>query len=151
MLSPSLQRDVLLALAAEGMYRPAWSSVILAELEYEETAKLTRRGGSQRRRAPSRLPDPADARGLQRRGDHWLEGLEGPYGLPDPDDEHVVAAAVVASADAIVTLDTKDFPATLLPAGLGTLRPAEFAQDRSLDPLSGLHAIRTIASRTGKQ
>ena len=96
-LWPSLQRDVLLSLAAEGMYRPAWSSVILAELEYEQAAKLTRRGV---------VPADADHRAahlIQRMRQAFddaeitgWEGLEGTYGLPDPDDEHVVAAAVVA-------------------------------------------------------
>ena len=151
-LWPSLQRDVLLSLAAEGMYRPAWSSVILAELEYEQAAKLTRRGVA-----------PADA---DNRAAHLIqqmrqafddaeitgwEGLDGgTYDLPDPDDEHVVASAVVAGA--IITLNTKDFPATLLPFGLETLRPAEFAANTvALDPHRALHAIRTIASRTGTQ
>src|SRR6476661_6443593 len=127
-LWPSLQRDVLLSLAAEGMYRPAWSTVILAELEYEEAAKLTRRGV-----APTEADDRAAhlIQQMRQAFDHaeitgW-EGLEGSYGLPDPDDEHVVAAAVVAGAGAIVTLNTKDFLARLLPAGLETLRPAEFA------------------------
>jgi hypothetical protein len=150
-LWPSLQRDVLLSLAAEGLYRPVWSSVILAELEYEQAAKLTRRGVA-----------PADA---ERRAAHLIqrmrqafdaaeitgwEGLDGTYGLPDPDDEHVVAAAVVAGAGAIITLNTTDFPAPLLPSGLETLRPAEFAATTvSLDPHRALHAIRTIAGRTG--
>jgi hypothetical protein len=40
----SLQRDFLLSLAVEGMYRPVWSASVLAELEYGETAKLTKRG-----------------------------------------------------------------------------------------------------------
>jgi len=150
-LWPSLQRDVLLSLAAEGMYRPAWSSVILAELEYEQAAKLTRRGV---------VPADADHRAahlIQRMRQAFddaeitgWEGLEGTYGLPDPDDEHVVAAAVVAGAGAIITLNTKDFPATLLPSGLETLRPAEFAANTvALDPRRALHAIRTIAGRTG--
>jgi hypothetical protein len=150
-LWPSLQRDVLLSLAAEGMYRPAWSSVILAELEYEESAKLTRRGvvpadagdrAAHLIRQMRQAFDDAEITG-------W-EGLEGTYGLPDPDDEHVVAAAVVAGAGAIITLNTKDFPATLLPSGLETLRPAEFAANTvALDPRRALHAIRTIAGRTG--
>ena len=134
-LWPSLQRDVLLSLAAEGMYRPAWSSVILAELEYEQAAKLTRRGV-----APADAGDRAAhlIRQMRQAFDDaeitgW-EGLEGTYGLPDPDDEHVVAAAVVAGAGAIITLNTKDFPATLLPSGLETLRPAEFRQHRRPRP-----------------
>jgi hypothetical protein len=43
-LWPSLQRDFLLSLAIEGMYRPLWSSAIRAELEYAETQKLIDRG-----------------------------------------------------------------------------------------------------------
>src|SRR5664280_350938 len=120
-LWPSLQRDVLLSRAVEGMYRPVWSGVILAELEYEQAAKLVRSGAdptaAQSRAAQlvaqmRRVFDDAEITG-------W-EGLDGTYGRPDPDDEHVVAAAVVAGAGAIVTLNTKDFPAALLPSGLET-------------------------------
>jgi len=49
-LWPSLQRDVLLSLAIQGIYRPVWSSAILAELEYHEAKKLVERHGIQGRR-----------------------------------------------------------------------------------------------------
>ncbi|HEX6357498.1 PIN domain-containing protein [Actinophytocola sp.] len=110
-LWPNLQRDFLLSLAVEGLYRPIWSATILEELEYGEERKLIERG-KEPAQAVSRAQhlicemrrafDDAEVEG-------W-EGLEGTYELPDPDDEHVVAAAVVGGAGAIITLNVKDFP-----------------------------------------
>lgn len=152
-LWPSLQRDVLLSLAAEGMYRPSWSTTILEELEDAEIAKLRRHGESEEVatvraayliRQMRKAFDDAETTG-------W-EGLEGSYGLPDPDDEHVVAAAVVAGAGAIVTLNLKDFPAARLPAGIETLTPSQFAVNTiSLDPPRALAAVRVIARRSGRR
>jgi predicted nucleic acid-binding protein len=152
-LWPSLQRDFLLSLAAEGMYRPVWSAAILAELEYHEADKLIRRG-VQEDNAASRARflieqmrsafDDAEIQG-------W-EGLEGTYGLPDPDDEHVVAAAVVAGAGAIVTHNTKDFPPSNLPNGIEVISPAEFAANTvSLDPIRALDAVAAIVERSGRK
>ncbi len=150
-LWPSLQRDFLLSLAAEGIYRPLWSSAILGELEYEEAAKLVSRNVPQDEaeiRAAFLIKqmrhafDDADVQG-------W-EGLEGTYDLPDVDDEHVVAAAVVGGAGAIVTVNLKDFPPNKMPPGLEVLKPADFAANTvALDPLRAARAIHEIAQRSG--
>lgn len=43
------------------------------------------------------------------------EGLIDSLKLPDPDDRHVLAAAIKASAQTIVTYNLSDFPRQLLP------------------------------------
>lgn len=153
-LWPSLQRDFLLSMAIEGIYRPVWSSAILEELEYEEERKLiTRRGLA-----------PADAEARARRlveemrthfDDAEVQGwepLEGTYGLPDPDDEHLVAAAFVAGAGVIVTDNHRDLPAENLPLGIRRISPQEFAYDAvGADPVQAWKAVDAIVGRSGRK
>ncbi len=46
--------------------------------------------------------------------------------LPDPDDRHVVAAALTAQVDVIVTANLKDFPAGALPPTMTAQAPDVF-------------------------
>lgn len=150
---PSLQRDFLLSLAVEGMYRPVWSSAILDELEYHEARKLVARGEeeSEANRRARYLVDQMRSHFDDAEVQGW-QPLEGAYGLPDPDDEHVVAAAVVAGAGAIITHNKKDFPQVTLPVGIQVLSPQEFAANTvALDPIRAQAAITAIVERSGRR
>ena len=148
-LWPSLQRDFLLSLAIEGLYRPLWSSEILAELEYHEMQKLINRGEQTEAAAvrASRLIDQMRTVFDDALVENW-EPHDGTFNLPDPDDEHVAAAALVGGAGAIVTGNLKDFPIARIPAHIKVLSPAEFAADTvSVSPDVALRALQTMASR----
>ena len=55
------------------------------------------------------------------------EGLIEKLELPDPDDRHVLAAAIHAEAEIIVTFNTKDFPKRVLaPYSIETRTPDAF-------------------------
>ncbi|MFI9506860.1 PIN domain-containing protein [Nocardia sp. NPDC052566] len=148
-LWPSLQRDFLLSLAVENLYRPLWSDTILAELELHEARKLVDRGQDPRQaqaRATRLVTVMTDA------FDDALvcgwEPLEGSFGLPDPDDEHVVAAAVVSGAGAIVTENRKHFPTERLPSELQVIGAAEFAANTcAVDPTRALVAVHKLSLR----
>lgn len=64
--------------------------------------------------------------------------------LPDPDDRHVLAAAVRAGAQAIVTFNLKDFPAdTLRTFEVEAVHPDDFVLDLiDLAPGKVLTAVR---------
>ncbi len=60
-----------------------------------------------------------------------IEGLR----LPDPNDWHVLAAAIRGCADVIVTRNVRDFPADVLsPFGIEAQHPDEFVVHFSTSP-----------------
>lgn len=118
---PTVMREMLLGAARLGQFTPLWSARILEEWA-RAAVKLGPEGEAQARaeialvRAGwpgSELPAaPGEERRL------WL---------PDPADLHVLAVAVAGSADAIITLNRKDFPrSTLADEGLQRLDPDGF-------------------------
>ncbi|WP_099827159.1 RSP_2648 family PIN domain-containing protein [Oceaniglobus indicus] len=107
-LFPTVLREILIGVAAAGVYRPLWSPRIL-----EEWARATNKlgpGAEDVARGEIALLRAAwpEASVLPRDGD--LARLW----LPDADDVHVLAAAVAGSADVIVTLNARDFPRHIL-------------------------------------
>jgi len=148
-----LQRDVLLSLAIEGLYRPTWSSITLDELQYEEAEKLRVRGhgGVEAEHRAARLIDRMRESFSDAEVTGW-EGLEGSYGLPDASDEHVVAAAVVAGAGVIVTSNLKDFPKKTVPPQIQVLPPDEFAENTvAVNPILARAAVGSMLRRLGRK
>ena len=148
-LWPSLQRDFLLSMAVEGLYRPLWSEAILEELRRHEILKLVKRGAE---------ANDADARAdnlIQKMRSNFddalvtgWEALEGSFGLPDRHDEHVVAAAVVGGAGAIVTENFKHFPADRVPAHIQVLHANEFAANTAdVDPTTAARTLHVLSER----
>ena len=71
--------------------------------------------------------------------------------LPDPNDRHVVAAALAGRAAVIVTDNLADFPPASLPAPLTRQSLDDFLLDTlGLYPGQVMSALNSIASRTGK-
>lgn len=127
-LYPTVLREVLTGCAALGLYDALWSERIL-----EEWALAARKLG------PSGEPQ---ARGeitvlraqFPNASVHPREGDLARLQLPDDNDVHVLAAAIAGSADAIVTLNAKDFPRqTLAFEGLTRASPDELLMEMWLD------------------
>lgn len=121
-LYPAPVRDILLSLAHQGLYHARWTATINDEWIRNLVQNRPDLNADQLRRTAERMaqaiPDSLIA-GFGR----FANTIE----LPDPDDRHVLAAALVGHADAIVTFNLKDFPATTLgPLGLEAQHPDDF-------------------------
>lgn len=148
-LWPSRQRDFLLSLAAVGLYVPVWSAELLNEIERNEAEKLLSRGATTTEAVDrSRwlidqmtefFPDSAVT---------GYRPLIGGFGLRDPNDEHVVAAAVVGGAGTIVTENRRDIEVSKLPEAMTVLSAADFAaRVVAVSPGRALQAIRELTGR----
>jgi len=72
--------------------------------------------------------------------------------LPDPDDAHVLAAAIVGHADCIVTRNRRDFPAALLePLAIQVIDPDVFIVNQwELETFPVIAAFRAARARRRK-
>jgi hypothetical protein len=78
---------------------------------------------------------------------NW-EPHKGTFGLPDPDDEHVIAAALVGQAGAVVTNNLKHFPLDKIPSGIHVVPPSVFAANTvAVAPYRALEAVLSIHAR----
>jgi predicted nucleic acid-binding protein len=132
-------RDFFMRLAVRFVFQPKWTGEIheewieavlrnrpdLTRAQLTRTRELMNRFGNDWRVPPYR---------------HLIPALV----LPDPDDRHVLAAAIAAKAPVLVTLNTGDFPeATLSGYGVRAVPPDAFACElREAEPERFLRAVR---------
>ena len=112
--------DVLLTFAEAGLYRPYWSADIISELHRVLTGKYS----MQPAKVESRISHMERAF-----PDASVEGYRHliPQLTNHPKDRHVLAAAITAEAQYIVTANLKDFPnSALAPYGITAVSPDEF-------------------------
>jgi predicted nucleic acid-binding protein len=107
-LYPTVLREILLGVAAKGLYEPLWSDRIVEEWT-RATLKLGAAAQVQAE-AEAALFRAAFPRGYVRA----QPDIEQRLLLPDTNDRHVLAVAIAGHADCIVTFNAKDFPRHIL-------------------------------------
>ena len=144
-LVPTVMRRMLLGAAEAGGFAPVWSARILEEWAFAarrrgQGAEAEARAEIARLRAAwpaaEAAPDP---------------DLEARLSLPDADDRHVLAAAILGRAATLVTANRADFPPrTLARHGIVLRDPDGFLRalhDGGLDLGPLAEAVRARVSR----
>jgi predicted nucleic acid-binding protein len=102
-LVPQRLSSLLLTLAEEGLFAPRCSEPILSETERALTEKL----GVSKDQANRRIAAMNGA--FPEASVHGFEAMQEDLTC-DPKDRHVLAAAIAAGAETLVTINLKDFP-----------------------------------------
>lgn len=142
-LYPNLLRDILLSLASAGLFHARWT----ARINEEWTRNLV-----------ANRPEIAPKIGLlleqvnQAVPDCLVEDYEfliDSLVLPDADDRHVLAAAIMGHADAIVTNNLKDFPAKVMATyGIEAQHPDDFIMNQlELRPFEALEVFKRVRAK----
>lgn len=121
-LYPAELRNLLMHLALIGLFRAKWS----ADVHEEWISNLLKKRPDLTRDKLERTRSLMDK--------HAVDALVTGYKnlipnlhLPDPDDRHVLAAAIRGRADVIVTMNLRDFPSEAIgPYGIEAQHPDEF-------------------------
>jgi predicted nucleic acid-binding protein len=121
LLYPFQLRNLLVQFGADSVIAPRWT----ARIHEEWIGNLVDAGKAPRQRLLLTLDlmngavPEADVRDWEK----YMQGLA----LPDPDDCHVLAAALASKAQTILTMNLRDFPdSALAPHGVSAVHPDGF-------------------------
>ena len=144
-LAGALRRNLILSLAEAELFRVRWSDRIMEET-VGAIAKITDgKADTEKQRAAMNRAFPEATVLFATDVENYLN-IDG---LPDPNDLHVIAAAVSARADVIVTENLKHFPEEVLQKfNIQALSADVFIAD-TLDLASGrsLEAVKNMRER----
>ncbi len=142
-LYPPALRDFLFRLTRCGVVRARWSEPILDETVAAivrdrpdlDAQKLARTKELMAKVVPDCLVT-------------GFESLISSLSLPDPNDRHVLAAAIRAHAQTIVTANLRDFPPDVLaPFDIGARHPDDFVLDQ-ID-LAPARVVQVVVEQAG--
>ncbi|MHB2019859.1 MAG: PIN domain-containing protein [Candidatus Xenobia bacterium] len=138
-LYPAPLRDLLLRLAQTELFRARWTE----EIQSEWVRSLLKQRPDLRPEQLRRTRELMD-RSIPDCLVTGYEGLVDQLNLPDPNDRHVLAAAIRCQAGVIVTYNLADFPqAALDPYGISAQHPDEFVGHLfDLSPAAVCAAVR---------
>ena len=121
-LYPAPLRDYLLHLASLGVFEPIWTAAIQNEWirNLLKARPDINRVALQATQRAMNIAFPGSSIS-------GYESLINSLSLPDPNDRHVLAAAITGKAQVIVTINLKDFPpGNLIPYGIHAEHPDLF-------------------------
>lgn len=124
-LYPNTLRDLLIRIGRAGLVHARWTEQILDEMS--EALRRNRPDIDESKiKLLRELMNAAIRDCLVATDNDLIESVV----LPDKDDRHVLAAAIAASADAIITWNTRDFPQeALAPYGVRAQTPDDLVSD----------------------
>jgi predicted nucleic acid-binding protein len=144
-LFPIAVADSLMSLATAGLFAAKWTQRIeqewitnLEEFRPELRGRLEIRRDGMREAVPDWEVNEAAWAPL-------VSNME----LPDPDDQHVLAAAISGHTDCIVTANLRDFPAEIVgPYGIEVIHPDRFIINQwDLDYVAAMTAFKSMRAR----
>ncbi len=147
-LYPMAVADALMSVATTGLFAAKWTR----RIEMEWIGALEEKRPDLKGRLEYRRDQMRDAIPDWEVEEAAWQPLARGLALPDPDDVHVLAAALAGHADCIVTANLQDFPPEITdPLGVEVLHPDQFLVAQwDLDQLVAVAAFKRMRSRWKK-
>lgn len=143
------RRNLLLTLAEAEFFRVRWSAAVLEEAQRAIQTILEGKGATDAKERARRARQYMERAFEDATVSDFDEFIGVCNGLPDPNDAHVVAAALKTQAAVIVTENLKHFPKSIIyPLNLEARSADTFIADTiALDPGRAVAAVRTMRHR----